>query len=380
MGRLVGLLIFAAILVALASAGCEALVGSDLPAFACTPGATAACPNGEVCSPSGVCVSACPEAPCPSGRTCNPESRLCVPTVEVPEAGGDVEWTDTTVDALPDVSADVDANTAAELGAPCQTSPSCKPGLLCADSSVLTADVVRTTGAVCTKTCCASEDCPRDFACYGPGTGGNYCVRATQLPRGTARGTTRGGAPCATPSDCRSGVCLDLNGAKRCADACCIDGPCPGGGVCQLATVETHLTMACGQPASGSVGSGQSCSIDACANGLCLSNTCRPRCCGKASCEAKTFHACVYLSQPGALVQEYVPGCLYPGSAPPGVGQVGSACPNGDSDCETHMCEPSTGACTDVCCTDADCAAYPGYTACRPNTNPNFHYLICSRP
>jgi hypothetical protein len=236
---------------------------------------------------------------------------------------------------------------------------------------------------VCTKPCCKSEDCPRDFACFGPGTGGNYCVRASQLTRGTASGAKAGGSTCATGTDCRSGVCA--GSPLRCADACCT-GPdvCPGGGVCRLSTIEGHITMACAEPPPGSTGNDTFCvGASDCKSGICYGSnaSCRPRCCGAASCAAETpgYGSCAYFSQSGT-VKEYVPGCLYPGGSPPGGGKVGDPCDPAQQDvlCSTAFCDPVGKYCTDVCCTDADCAGYPGYTVCRPSNNPR--YLTCQKP
>jgi hypothetical protein len=380
MRRWLGVLAALAVAIAVASSGCEALVAGDVPGFACTPGGTDVCPAGQVCSPAGLCLASCPDTPCASELICDEDTHLCVPGLDS-DGGGDVTVPDQIgPDTTPsDVGKDTPFDTGSKgaIGDACLTTASCNAGLFCADSSVLTSAVVSTTGPVCTKPCCKSEDCPADFACFGPGTGGNFCVRASQLPRATARGSGTGGASCTDASGCRSGVCLDQNGVKRCADACCQDGACSGGGLCALATVEGHLTMACSEPPAGGSSVGQSCFSNDCNNGLCVGSTCRARCCGKTTCSGTT-RSCTYLSQQGATVQEYVPACV---PATLGTGKVGDSCTNPDgSECASGFCEVALQKCTDVCCADADCAGYAGYTACRPDTNPNVHYLICSKP
>jgi hypothetical protein len=380
----------AAVAVALAS-GCEVIVGHDLPAFECTPGDPTACIPGKVCSPAGVCVASCPNTPCENGTVCNTGAHFCVPVDQL-EGGPDDDGTlpddrtidDRTVSDSPaDTKVDTDSpSTVGDVGSQCTTQANCLSGLICGDSSILTPQVVQASGPVCTKPCCSSEGCPPSFACFGPGTGGNYCVCASQLQRGSANGTKPGGSTCTTSADCRSGVCQGAT-TLRCADACCAGaGACSGGGVCRLETIETHITMACAEPPVGSTGNDTFCGGSSdCRSGICYGSTtpkCRPRCCGAASCGAQSpkYGACGYFSENN----EYVPGCLYPNTSPPGNGKVGDACmpATEDSDCATAFCDPANHVCTDVCCTDADCAAYAPYSACRPALNPR--YLTCQKP
>ena len=97
MRRLLGALASMAAAVALASAGCEALVPKDLPAFACTPGDPSACPLGQLCGPSGLCAAPCPETPCSADLVCDPSSHVCLPAVDVPETGSEAGLTDSTL-------------------------------------------------------------------------------------------------------------------------------------------------------------------------------------------------------------------------------------------------------------------------------------------
>jgi hypothetical protein len=379
---------FAAAVGLAAATGCEVIVGRDLPAFACTPGDPGACPPTQVCSSAGVCVASCPETPCEPGTVCNENAHFCVPNGQLPEGGDEdtiedgqiVDHDGPVTDASDDRTSDTTLR--GDVGAPCVTNGNCISGLLCADGSILTPPIVQATGPMCTKTCCRSEDCPTDFACYSPGTGGNYCVRASQLLRGTARGAGSGGATCSVGTDCRSGVCMGTT-TKRCADACCSEaGACPGGGVCRQLAVEGHETWACGEPPVGSTGNDTSCSVpDNCKSGVCYGSTfetCRPRCCGQASCKGQspTYGACTYDTFTGP-VSEYFPFCLFPSSSPPGSRKVGDPCTD-DTFCSTYFCDPVAHFCTDVCCTDADCAAYQPYSLCRPSINPR--YLTCQKP
>src|SRR5262252_5415589 len=85
MKRLLTTLFGAIVAVALAS-GCEVIVGGDLPAYSCTPGAPNACAPGQVCY-AGACVASCPDTPCENGSACNLEAHVCVPISELPDAG-----------------------------------------------------------------------------------------------------------------------------------------------------------------------------------------------------------------------------------------------------------------------------------------------------
>ncbi len=375
----------------LGAAGCEALVPSDLPAFSCTPGAAGACPSRQVCSPAGVCVNACPQTPCTGDLVCDPTAHICVPSTDLPDGGGDPDGGDATLppdakeDAppLPDTGGGDTASTG-ELGAACQTTAQCATDLFCGSDSVL-GSAVATTGPLCTKTCCKSEDCPQGFVCYGPGTGGTYCVRPALLVRKTAVGASRGGVACTGGETCRSGVCLGATGAKTCADTCCADVDCQSPAVCRRTLVEGHNVFACFVPPAGTTGNDTSCSVSSdCTSNMCVNNgingSCKPHGCGKASCLAQTpsFGTCSYLQTSGA--PEYLGACLHNSENPggsPGAGAVGATCDPTKvitSDCKTSFCEPATRKCTDVCCVDLDCAPYAG-TKCRPSANP--HYLTC---
>jgi hypothetical protein len=388
MRRFVASLALAGIAILASAAGCELIVPKDLPAFTCAPGAANACFSGQVCSPAGVCVASCPQTACGADLVCDTISHLCVPKVDVPEAGendaGDLDSTlppDAPTDSPPPFEGGSDTGCTRDLGCNCLTNASCNADLFCGSDSVL-GDAVKGTGPLCTKPCCKSEDCPADFVCYGPGTGGTYCVRPGLLPRGSANGASKGGAACTTAESCRSGVC---NGSisKVCTDTCCSDSDCTAPAICRRISVENHNVFACAVPPAGTLGNDSACSVSAdCNSGMCVGSgfgQCKPHGCGKATCLAQRppssgFGTCSYLQTSGA--PEYLGACLHNAEnpdGPPGTGDVGTTCTSG-SDCKTAFCDPIAKKCTDVCCVDTDCANYPG-TKCRPSTNP--HYLTC---
>ncbi len=389
MRRFIASIALAGVLGMLGAAGCEALVPKDLPSFACAPGGINECPGGQICSPAGVCVGSCPQTPCGADLVCDTISHICVPTVDVPEAGPSESGVeDGTI--LPDVEVDSplpfessgEGGCNGELGCSCLTNTQCKPEFFCGGDAVL-GDAVKTSGPLCTKPCCKSEDCPNDMVCYGPGTGGTYCVRPTLLQRGSANGATKGGTSCSTAEACRSGVCAGAT-AKVCTDTCCADADCAAPGICRRTLVEGHNVFACAVPPPGTVGNDQICAVSAdCNSGICYGTTsfaeCKPHGCGKTNCLAMTppssgFGTCAYLQTSGA--PEYLGTCLHNAETPdgpPGSGVVGTACTSG-TQCKTAFCDPVAKVCTDVCCVDADCSMYAG-TKCRPSSNP--HYLTC---
>jgi len=245
-------------------------------------------------------------------------------------------------------------------------------------------DAVQLTGPVCTQPCCKSEDCPQDFVCYGPGTGGTYCVRPGTLQRKTAVGAGKGGDTCATAESCRSGVCQGT--PLACADTCCSDADCTAPSFCRRTLIEGHNVFACAGAPGTATGNDTTCMSGAtdCNSAICVGTStfgeCKPHCCGKASCGAQSpvYATCAYLQTAGA--PEYLGLCLHGTENPegsPGSKDFGAACTPGTgtgSECKTSFCDPVAKKCTDVCCVDADCAPYPG-AKCRPSSNP--HYLTC---
>jgi hypothetical protein len=305
--------------------------------------------------------------------TSDTTSQLCVPSTEPVDSGdGDVVEVDSTVnDVVPDVGPDTRTDTAptGTIGSTCLTQANCNPGLICGSDAVL-GDAVKTTGPLCTQPCCKSEDCPTRFVCYGPGTGGTYCVDASLLPRGASLGGAgAGGSACTTGSQCRSGVCSGT--PMTCADTCCSKTDCAGTTQCRRTLVDNHNVFACAAPPAGATGNDSFCNQPSdCLSGICVSNgTCKPRCCGKNSCTTMGYASCAYLQTGGA--PEYLPACLHTGENPTGSKDMGVTCAT-DDECKTAFCDPASLKCTDVCCVEADCT---GGTHCLPSSNP--HYLTC---
>ena len=63
-------------------------------------------------------------------------------------------------------------------------------------------------------------------------------------------------------------------------------------------------------------------------------------------------------------------------------------CPPGsdckvNADCDSHICDPDTMKCADVCCTDADCALFGAVSRCVPSAKAGtnaIRQLHCTKP
>ena len=87
------------------------------------------------------------------------------------------------------------SNTTVGIGQACKATSECDPNqkLFCADASVVGANVLPTNATgMCTQDCCSSGDCPTNFVCYSPGSGGHYCVDPTKIGRGATGGEAGG--------------------------------------------------------------------------------------------------------------------------------------------------------------------------------------------
>src|SRR5262249_23086059 len=142
-----------------------------------------------------------------------------------------------------------------------------------------------------------SGDCGPSFVCFATGTGGNYCVSSGAADRAPpANGGAGPGASCATPTDCRSGLCS----AAHCLDTCCTDQECAAGTVGTVTkfdgmTALSHDGWGCRVPDAGALDVGEPCAVSKnCKNLNCEVTTypsrrCAPSCCSAKSCAALGF-------------------------------------------------------------------------------------------
>jgi hypothetical protein len=280
------------------------------------------------------CVVPCEPSKCPPGQFCDTITLQCV------------------------------QSTPQDIGAACISTAECKAGLDCYPKDTLTTAVLPDPQkGMCTKPCCTSEDCPRDYVCYAPGNGGKYCVSGAKLGRASVAGAKGPGASAGAASECRSGAIV--NG--KCSDTCCNDGQCSNGTHCQYATADGHNSLYCrdwpgtkGQ--DGTCGNGGSqCRSGQCATVISFwyTDRCLDWCCNQSACTTlldgtlnPTPSTCSYVL-PNANVNEPAPLCLIGTGGPK---KLGEACTKND-DCASFFCANlPNGYCTDPCCTDADCA------------------------
>ncbi len=318
-----------------AAVGCQLIVSSDVPDYACASSSPSACPSGMVCDTA-------------AGK--------CVQSATI-EAGDDVDVPDDAGDA----QVDGDAGGPLAIGENCGFDSDCD-SKLCASSTILTTAII-TSGAssVCTKTCCTSADCAIGFVCFSPGTGGNYCVDSTRASRAMPGAKTPGQA-CSANGDCRSGSCVN----SRCMDTCCQPADCSAGTTCRVSNVGGHDSWVCGTPNDGGANVAATCVNQSdCKNDNCLgplgpARTCRPTCCSAASCSAQSFPSshCRYV--PSGLDQLKSCEPNIDGGNRAAVGAICSA----DTDCQSEFCDPELKKCALPCCEDKDCATGE---ECRPS-------------
>jgi hypothetical protein len=315
-----------------------------------------------------------PDLVCPPGETCLPQMMTCVGTAQTCVMTGCTppQICDTTTQQ-------------------CEDPPTVNPGGTCATNSQCNSSVCGTTtilgsvapaGGACTEPCCVSSDCPAGLVCYAAGTGGNYCVAPSTLPgRAATVGAGSGGASCGSNTDCRSGLCQSL----KCADSCCSNASCSNGTICGLGTDGTFGCL----PPQGTKSGSDNCNEDSdCQDSVCLDYTvtgrCAVPCCGSPACPpvdlgyAGSFTTICYelnSDYEPALGNNVAPVCAYV-TDNVGNGGVGASC-SSNSDCRSDICLSGAGQCTDVCCTDADCAAGGANWKCQPTTVGSGQNLRC---
>jgi hypothetical protein len=325
-GRFDGLRLFKALpALAAFAVGCELLMDGQLDRVLCSAEGTLgppACPEGQACN-AGACV-----------------------TIESLEG---------------------------RLGFPCTSDHDCGAQDFCFDPGALGGQGRRT----CSRPCCTSSDCDPVTAavCWVPdGGSGGFCRLGADVDVGRPEvGAHLAGMPCSRDGDCRSGRCR----AALCLDSCCSDTNCAAAGAaCRLstATPSTGASWTC-QPVDPTTrGDFEACRVDAdCSSGICASlgvgRRCTIPCCSSETCPLAwpaggvSNVGCGVLNQEGFRVRACAE--LRPVGA---IQHVGVSC-EADAECRGGMCVrdlgASTGFCSDICCTDADCGDASLFE-CRP--------------
>jgi hypothetical protein len=232
-------------------------------------------------------------------------------------------------------------------GAPCSVASECSSGYAGIWNNRL----------FCSMPCGYHGDCPGGSGCMQV-TGGalDYC-----LP-GTVAGATFAGPQsqaCGSAGDCQSMICANTDNGPICQADCNNDQHCPADQACMGLNLGDALTHACGALV-GTAPNGSVCDPggqNQCASAICdnTTNTCQPLCCSSADCGAGQACNLTWVDAQHSLLFRV---CGAPQGA--GIAPVGSVCA-ADSACLSNSCE--NGRCSDVCCTDSDCA---GGLRCRP--------------
>lgn len=286
------------------------------------------CKTGGCDPATGKCTKAdCVTDPtvCPAGTICDPKSRTCL------QAGG------------PGDKCDTDAQ--------CTTRDAT---LHCIDSG--------DHGTICTKACCASEDCPTGTFCRAGSNGTDICLKGSDA--GLTLGSKAGNDSCSTGADCRSGVCT----TSKCVDSCCGSLTCGSGGTCAL----RKTSFTCGS-APGSGNYNDSCSGDSnCKSGVCMPGYgyCTQHCCASSDCPDGR-DSCQLFRAGTSPVTICAPFSIMPTHA---TKKGGDTC-GGNGDCRGGTC--TSGHCDDFCCHDADCG---GGWVCKPKFDGTYSPMKCVAP
>lgn len=212
-------------------------------------------------------------------------------------------------------------------------------------------------GSFCTKVC-LETDCPEPMLCTTFSDGNRFCAYpGSTRPQGL-------GGHCASPGECRSGICFDLVGDDRaayCSQPCTVGG-CPAGMTC-AGPDGPDARCIYGAPL-GHQAVGEVCNDELdCASYLCieladapLAPFCSMACREDGGCPANM--ACLTFEDNRRL-------CAYPLSSLP-VQPVGGDCLY-DDDCASFICidvhDDRHGAfCTGPCRGHLDC---PGSMVCQ---------------
>lgn len=383
--------VFSALLaVVIGEGGCEIAIGDTVPTVNVCNGGPDPCPPGQVCDRSYHCVTACPAAHCATGTMCNPTNGLCEPIVTdggMPDevtvndsSGGDVA---DAVDSMTEEEATTPPDTGTDTGncpggvlCGCSGDSSCN-SKLCVGQVAVGNGLYQAAGSMsfCSKACCISADCPGGTVCYATGQGGNYCVDPAWIGRMPVTNTgSLGGANCANPRDCRSGLC---DGSSHCVDTCCSTeqaaNECAGGTTCNFdnfpgaTAIDKNYGAFCGT-VGGSGADGTSCFQNSdCASNLCAaapnesSNKCKDACRNSSDCTG-SYH-CNYVIPPNPPTPTPVVAACFTSQ---GNLTMGQTCDPANDQCK-GFCDPSSNKCTDVCFGDSDCSAMSGWR-CRDST------------
>ncbi|HEY8087643.1 MAG TPA: putative metal-binding motif-containing protein [Polyangiaceae bacterium] len=357
----IGLALLAAT-VAVGSAGCEAIVPNEVPAYTCamTPFANpgnGTCPKGNYCKGSG-CTA------CQTKDICDGYDNDCDGIID------DGPYSDHDGDGYT-FCGRVDANSGQLTAVDCNDNDkTIYPGAkeVCngkddnCDGIIDNSDLVCAANETCvpkTGQCipnaaaCTPANCRAPDVC-DPGT--QQCVPP---------GTQDAGTTCSGDKACATGICGDpaeLGPGKggTCTKPCCTSADCDPGSICWGAGTGGNYCLdsaSAGRQILGGNAPGASCSGNGdCRSGVCNANKCEDTCCNDASCTNGTV--CVITSFGGNTTF----ACL----APPGNATTNQSCRK-NSDCASGFCAiysagggVTVNACASPCCSSSQCGQLLG--------------------
>ncbi len=239
------------------------------------------------------------------------------------------------------------------LGASCETDAECARGS-CLPQGIV--GVVPEAERICSRVCCADEDCADGTICWGNGSGVSLCVTPEAVGR-SGRGVGTDGEGCDDDDDCGSGVCS----GGACVRNCRREGDCASGRACRVTTRPTdRLTCQVFGVAGAGQSQGGSCATLPCGAGpaYCLSSTltCSGPCRTSADCASVGVDYFCGWGQLGNS-NTWVTACLPKRHS--GSGATGDPCSSNEECADAACIDDRCGA---ACCWDT----CPEGSTCRP--------------
>lgn len=338
--------------------GCEAIVGSDVPAYTCSGTDLGACPAGEYCKGAGC-------APCDKLDTCDGLDNDCNGKID-DGPGSDKDGDTYTI--CGHLSADgkqlveVDCN---------DNDPMVHPGAMetCNGIDDDCNDVVDDPAVVCppdqvcaprTQSCISTAQACSPANCPAP----KVCDPATQQCA-NPNANFEVGQACASDKECKSKICGDkstlgaaANSGNVCTKTCCTSDGCDAGFVCFAPGTGGKYcvtpALAGGRGALGTLKGGEACATDGtqCRSGVCANTKCADTCCADADCINGTT----------CRIEGLTGHTIYACGDPPGGGARNQAC-SADTSCKSNFCANYDGfesRCIASCCSSTACGSILG--------------------
>ncbi len=337
------------------SGGCEAIVGSDVPAFTCSGTELAACPAGKYCKGAG-CVA------CEKLDICDGLDNDCNGKID-DGPGSDKDGDTYTIcghlSADGKMLVEVDCN---------DNDPMVHPGAkeICngvdddCDGVIDEPSVVCPPDQVCAprlQSCIPAAAACSPANCAPP----KVCDPATQQCANPDANFDIG-LPCASDKECKSGICGDkstlgaaANQRSVCTKTCCTSDQCDAGFVCFAPGTGGKYcvtpALAGSRGGLGALRGGEACGTDPtrCRSGVCGNGKCVDTCCADSDC----------LNGTTCRLEGVTGHTVYSCGDPPGGAGRNSTC-SFDSSCKSNFCanyDGFTSRCIATCCASTACGS-----------------------